>query len=246
MLAMQEQENTGSIRIRRIHSRGTSPAAIILDYAIQQDIDLIVMGTHGHRGLKKIILGSTALEVIRRAPCDVLTVNNNTVVREFQDSSRSMLVPVDLSDKSELLLQEAVDIAKKMSYHIDLLHIVESPFVPALGLDASDLYRMLPSRKKQASEHVDKLVAGLGDCGVSINVLVRDGQPSTLINALAKELQSELIVMAPGTTTWFERVPLGSVSEHILSSAPCPVYMLPASQNDSITDDMEKEDLTTT
>ena len=47
---------------------------VILDYVEEKDIDLIVMGTHGRRGLKHLFLGSVAEEVVRHAPCPVFTV----------------------------------------------------------------------------------------------------------------------------------------------------------------------------
>jgi nucleotide-binding universal stress UspA family protein len=46
----------------------------ILDYAKRQEADIIIMGSHGRRGLKRMILGSVAEHVIRRAPCPVLVV----------------------------------------------------------------------------------------------------------------------------------------------------------------------------
>jgi nucleotide-binding universal stress UspA family protein len=46
----------------------------ILDYAKRQDADIIIMGSHGRRGLKRMILGSVAEHVIRRSPCPVLVV----------------------------------------------------------------------------------------------------------------------------------------------------------------------------
>jgi nucleotide-binding universal stress UspA family protein len=49
-------------------------AETILNYAKEKKIDLIVMGTHGRRGLNRIILGSVAEEIVRRSPIPVLTV----------------------------------------------------------------------------------------------------------------------------------------------------------------------------
>jgi universal stress protein A len=49
----------------------------ILDYAKRQEADIIIMGSHGRRGLKRMILGSVAEHVIRRAPCPVLVVKEN-------------------------------------------------------------------------------------------------------------------------------------------------------------------------
>jgi universal stress protein A len=49
-----------------------SPFQHIVDYAATQQVDLIVMGTHGHTGLQHMLLGSVAERVVRLAPCPVL------------------------------------------------------------------------------------------------------------------------------------------------------------------------------
>ena len=50
------------------------PFVEIIKYAKQHDVDLIVMGTHGHSGLIHVLMGSVAERVVRKAPCPVLTV----------------------------------------------------------------------------------------------------------------------------------------------------------------------------
>ena len=51
-----------------------SPKHIIIDFAKKHDIDMIIMGTHGHSGLNHLIMGSVAEYVVRHAPAPVLTV----------------------------------------------------------------------------------------------------------------------------------------------------------------------------
>lgn len=46
----------------------------IIDYARENEIDLIVIGTHGRSGLMHILMGSVAERIVRKAPCPVLTV----------------------------------------------------------------------------------------------------------------------------------------------------------------------------
>lgn len=50
-------------------------AETILIYAEEEKIDLIVMGTHGYKGLEKVLFGSVAEKVVKAAPCPVLTIN---------------------------------------------------------------------------------------------------------------------------------------------------------------------------
>lgn len=53
-----------------------TPFHEIIAYARDKDVDLIVMGTHGHTGLVHVLLGSVAEKVVRKAPCPVLTVRH--------------------------------------------------------------------------------------------------------------------------------------------------------------------------
>src|SRR5262245_23659263 len=56
--------------------RSGAPAAEIVKYAKEADVDLIVMGTHGRGFVAHVVLGSVAEKVVRTAPCPVLTVRN--------------------------------------------------------------------------------------------------------------------------------------------------------------------------
>lgn len=50
------------------------PADELVQYASENEIDLVVMGTHGRTGLSRLLMGSVAEAVLRRAPCPVLTI----------------------------------------------------------------------------------------------------------------------------------------------------------------------------
>ena len=61
--------------------RSGSPARDIVHYAVANDIDLIVMGTHGSGGVHHLLMGSVAERVVRSASCPVLTVRDTGKVR---------------------------------------------------------------------------------------------------------------------------------------------------------------------
>lgn len=54
----------------------------IIKFAAEHDIDLVVIATHGHTGLSRILIGSTAERVVRECPCPVLTVRSKHVPPE--------------------------------------------------------------------------------------------------------------------------------------------------------------------
>ena len=68
------------------------PAQTIVDYAKANDIDLIVMGTHGRRGVKHLLMGSVAERVVRAAACPVLTVRDHGDVRTVTPATTSAVV----------------------------------------------------------------------------------------------------------------------------------------------------------
>ena len=70
------------------------PAAAIIDYARATGTTLIVMGTHGRTGLAHLLMGSVAEQVVRMAPCPVLTVRQVTVADEAVEPVIEMGVPI--------------------------------------------------------------------------------------------------------------------------------------------------------
>ena len=68
---------SGSEDLNVVRKVCVGPAFLeIIRYAKEQEIDLIVIGTHGRTGLKHMLLGSVAEKVVRKAPCPVLTVSH--------------------------------------------------------------------------------------------------------------------------------------------------------------------------
>jgi universal stress protein A len=68
-------DNLKRLNVRREVREGT-PFYEIIRFAKEGDVDLIVMGTHGHSGLTHVLLGSVTEKVVRKAPCPVLTVRH--------------------------------------------------------------------------------------------------------------------------------------------------------------------------
>ncbi|MBI3004102.1 MAG: universal stress protein [Ignavibacteriales bacterium] len=60
----------------RFSVRTGKPFYEINQYATEEDIDLIIIATHGHSGMEHILFGSTAEKVVRKAPCPVLVVRS--------------------------------------------------------------------------------------------------------------------------------------------------------------------------
>jgi nucleotide-binding universal stress UspA family protein len=91
----------------------------------EKHIDLMVLGTHGRRGLKKLVLGSVAEEVFRNAPCPVLTVGPEAIREGAVDTSfKTILFATDFYAGSQSALAYAISMARANNSHLILLHAV--------------------------------------------------------------------------------------------------------------------------
>ncbi len=79
--ALITEEDRVALHVEPVVVTATPKAAAIVHYAREHEIDLIVMGTHGHGAVRRFLMGSVAELVVRSAPCPVLTVRHPE--REF-------------------------------------------------------------------------------------------------------------------------------------------------------------------
>src|SRR5699024_11447877 len=137
-------------RVEREVGRDLSAAPAILNYSEEHDIDVIVMGTSGRRGLQRMVIGSVAEEVVRHAKCPVLTVRRQ---KKPSETSRfaSILAPVDFSTHCRDALQYAKELAASYKARLTLIHIVEETLHPAFyGPGVGSVYDVHHDIEEQA------------------------------------------------------------------------------------------------
>jgi len=94
----------------------------------KHSVDLIVLGTHGRHGLKKLVLGSSAEQIFRQAPCPVLTIGPKVSATAVVDRLKTILFATDFSSGSLHALPYALSLAEENEAAITLLHSI--PLVP--------------------------------------------------------------------------------------------------------------------
>jgi len=226
------------IRIVRNIMRDVAPAPAIVNYAGEHDIDLIVMGTHGRRGLRRLLLGSVAHEVLRMAPCSVLTVRKGEAESKRPHTVESILVPIDFSKYSREALRHAKEIAKLMGAHLDLLHVIDEDLHPAFyTIAARSIYDIDPEIDKKALAELKHMDESAHGPSVETRYHVRDGHAAGTIIDFAKEVGSDLIVMSTHGLRGLEHFFMGSVAEKVVRRAPVPVLTVKAFGKAMLTDD---------
>jgi len=108
-------------------------ADVLLDLMQRHDISLLVLGTHGRGGLKKLILGSVAEQLFRLASCPVLTVGPSVPAGMEEHTFRRILFATDFGSASLHALSHAVSLAIDHKAKLTLLHVVLPLPVPDAG-----------------------------------------------------------------------------------------------------------------
>lgn len=204
--------------------RSGEVAPDLVHFADEENIDLIVMGTHGRRGVKRVFFGSTAEEVLRTAPCPVLTTRAEEGENGFARSSVSierLVVPIDFSELSRAALQYAGRLADLYDAPLTLVHVVDLPALPAtyeIDFSEADVHAL----EEKARSDLREWGRSLSIEDSSWSYVVDSGDPGATILRLASEPE-DLLVMATRGLSGLKRTMLGSVAEHVLRRANGPV-----------------------
>jgi len=210
-------------RIAAVAEAGGVVRAIV-DRAISDGIDLLVIGTHGRSGFDRVLLGSVAERVIRTSPCPVLTVPPKASESVASLAMRKILCPVDFSPSSLVGIGVALDLARQTEGTVTLLHAVEWP---TDGEPRSHAHFAVPEYRQylvdDARERLHAVVADESRTWCDIEEVVVTGQAKQQILTVAAQMGAELIVMgAQGRDGMGLRL-FGSTTERVVREALCPV-----------------------
>jgi nucleotide-binding universal stress UspA family protein len=186
-----------------IHVREGVPGEEILRAASELDADLIAMGTHGRRGLRKL-LGSHAEHVLRFATCPVLTVSRALAAGEERSIRLGRILCAASGAKHSLsTIAYAARMAARAGSHLTLLHVREPGRADELPLPAEGV-------------------------GAAFEQRVVSGVPSAEIVHAAREDDADLIVVGSHEGATSTAGFLGSTCARLVQAAPCAVLTVPA------------------
>lgn len=201
------------------------PARVIQEVALRIGVRMIVMGTHGRRGFRRLLLGSVTEEVVRHASCPVLVVQLSKKPFSKTPVSR-VFVPMDFSESTDVLMDEAGTMARVFGASVDLFHAVDMPYLPYVGL-ANDPLKDIEKRALKASgEELKAMAAKLHEDGLEVDTHKRTGPAGQSILDAARDNDADLIVMASHGRHGVDRMLLGSVTEKVLRGTECPVLVV--------------------
>ncbi|HVS01854.1 MAG TPA: universal stress protein [Thermoanaerobaculia bacterium] len=145
---------------------------------------------------------------------------------------RKVLIPIDFSDDSRRALQYGVRMAAAAGAEVALLTVIDDafPYPELFAWDRPDeeFYKTL---RTQALAHMEGLLAD-APAEVRVERLVVAGRPKLEIVAVAAEIGADLVVLARHGVSGLRTALMGSTTESVLRTAPCPVLVLPPPDQD--------------
>ncbi len=192
---------------------------------------LVIMATHGRSGLKRFALGSNAERVVQHSTSPVLIVRaqEREIISETQELRlQSILVPTDFSESSRAALSQGLIFARRFHARLVLFHSFTGPVFTSP--DPASRHQLGNEMRAAAEAQMREFILGLDSEGIDFQTEVRPGPAAEAICDFAAAQEIDLIVISTHGRTGLKHVLIGSVAEHVVRSAPCPVLVVPQRQ----------------
>lgn len=196
------------------------PPTILPELIAMENVDLVVLGTHGRKGFSKLFSGSVAEQIFRKAACPVLTVGPaSKAVPPSKWTPTRVLLATDFSTGSSHALPYAVMLAEDSKAELILFHA--APLVP---------WEQQSEMSTYYHKRLQELLPSGRPPNCQVDLEVRFDLPAPAILSLANEKQVDLIVMG------VHRTPVPVLDAHVpwttacevISDAHCPVLTVRA------------------
>lgn len=194
------------------------PADQILEFAREREIDRIVMGTHSPGPIGKLLVGSVAEAVLRRAHVPVFIIGPEVVNGGYRNfATRTILCAVSMQESSSTVGQFAAELAVQHGARLILQHVIRpqerAEILAGRSLDdvESDLLKMVPQLLQDR---------------VEIQTIVVPGDPTEELLYQSRAQQADLIVLGAQGASAFAAVTRHGVVYKTLAHAQCPVITL--------------------
>jgi nucleotide-binding universal stress UspA family protein len=202
-----------------------NPARSIVDQAVAISADLVVMGTHGRRGFERLLIGSVAEKVLRKAPCPVLLVPPHvTAHAPTEDAFKHILCAMDFSPSALQALGFALDLARRADGVVTVLYALESlPEEESLEYAHFNVPEYRGYLINDARQRLRTLIAEESRPLGAIEERVVVGRAYREILRVAADEPTDLIVMGAQGRGALGLALFGSTAHQVVRAATCPV-----------------------
>jgi nucleotide-binding universal stress UspA family protein len=203
----------------------------IVDYADAEDIGLIVMATHGRSGIRRWVLGDVAAKVVRATKRPVALVRAEAGPPKPHDGIlRRILVPLDGSKESEVVIPRVEPLASQLKSEIVLLHVIAPTYfvysIPGEAVQMPFSPDDMDRFSSKALEYLQSVVAALERKGITARAEVAIGSAADEIISMADEIDADAVAMSTHGRSGISRWAFGSTADKVLHAGNTPVLLV--------------------
>lgn len=224
LVAAAAAQNDGVVA-RRVLAEG-EPAEALMAAAKEAGGSVVVMGTHGRRGLGRAVTGSTTEAVLRASDLPVLTLREEPPALPGERALGRVLVAVDDSEPSDAAVQLALRLPPEDRRHLGFVSVVDVDRV--LGSSRYSNPAIRDELCAAATRTIDAAVDAARAAGVEADASILEGHAGDVVLAAAREDRADLIVMGSHGRRGLRRFFLGSVAESVVRNAAVAVLVVRA------------------
>jgi nucleotide-binding universal stress UspA family protein len=205
-------------------------AGRIIDYARDEDVDLVIISSHGQSGLSEWNISSVVQKVILRAYTPTLIVRAyERVTQELtQLSYKRLMVPLDGSQRAECVLPWARRLAGFHHCKILLTHVVSKPEMPRhapLTVEESELVERLTALNREEGERYLEGLADWLSSDVETRLMVSDS-PAAALHAAVEEEAIDMVLLAAHGYSGAAQWPYGSIALNFIAYGRKPLLIM--------------------
>ncbi len=225
-----EEPGRDKIDIESIILAG-DPAQEIVDYANKENVDLIVMSTHGRTGITRWALGSVADRVLRatRKPLALIRARNVPPNKFPKNIVNRILVTLDGSEQSEVVLPYVEELASRIKAEVALLHVLEpNYYVYTVGGYNWDAYseKQRKSMKAFYTDYLKDMAEKFQRRGIPTKYQVIFGIVAEVIIDFPEKIHADFVAMSTHGRSGVSRWVLGSVAERVLRAGNTSLFLI--------------------
>jgi hypothetical protein len=200
----KERAEKEGIKYEVIFHKGEEPYQFIVEEASNRNVDVIIMGRRGRRGLKKLMMGSVTALVIGHSPCSIFVVP-----RAGELKFKKLLIATDGSEYSKKATSATTELAKKYGSNI-------------IAISVAQKEEEIP----EAENNIKKVKEICHKEGIKVETITITGTPYEAIVTTAQIKKADLIVIGTHGRTGLTKLLMGSVAERVIALAQCSVLVV--------------------
>jgi nucleotide-binding universal stress UspA family protein len=197
----------------------------IVDFASKNNVDIIIIATHGRSGVSRWVYGSVADRVLYHASCPTAVIHPQVETDPF--THKRIMVPLDGSLLAERALKPALKLAQAVSAELVLLRVTFMPLIPPgpiPGWPGTEV--VMNEDELEAKAYLQRVRESLSDSPIQLRVHITASSVAESIIDMADELQVDLIVMSSHGRSGIGRWVFGSETEKTLRGAHCTTLVI--------------------